>query len=346
MPASLRFTAVSRSRPFGECQVVAAELDALGTRVRIVVWPADRLEAATRAVSGELCRLDKEASRFREDSEISRLQARGGGLFFITDGLAEVIGVALAAARFTDGLVDPTVGGALVALGYDRDFAAMDADGPVDLAAARPAPGHRTISLEGRLLHVPDGVLLDLGATAKGLGSDRAASAALAACGDPGGVLVSLGGDIAVAGEPPIDGWPVAVSESETGGPVSGSQVVRLSGGAVATSSVAVRQWQRSGRVLHHIIDPRTGLPAAGPWRTATVAAASCAEANAASTAAIVGGNDAVSWLRATGLPARLVASDGTVHRFGSWPEAEGDTLTIPAARMNARVPALLRRAL
>ena len=312
----------------------AAELDALGTKVRVVVWPADRLEPVTRAVAVELRRLDEEASRFRDDSEISRLQARGAGLFFISNGLAEAIGVALAAARWTDGLVDPTVGGSLVELGYDRDFVAMTEDAVAGVEDPTPAPGFEAVCLEGRLLRLPAGVLLDLGATAKGLGSDRAAQAGFAACGEPGGVLVSLGGDLAVAGEPPIGGWPLVVTESEGSGSSSDSQVVRLAAGAIATSSTTVRRWRRGTRDLHHIIDPRTGLPASGPWRTASVAAGSCAEANAAATAALVGGDRALAWLEGTGLPARLVATDGSVRRLGAWPDADGGLVIAPARRM------------
>ncbi|MFZ2057730.1 MAG: FAD:protein FMN transferase [Acidimicrobiales bacterium] len=343
MPVTNSPSVTSRWRAFGEGEVAAAEIDALGTRVRVVVWPSDRLESAALAVGSELHRLDKEASRFRDDSEISRLNAQGGGLYFISEGLAEVMGVALAAARFTDGLVDPTVGGTLVELGYDRDFAAMAKDVPSDVPAPGPAPGYHSVSLEGRLLGLPPGVLLDIGATAKGLGADRAALAALAAGGDRGGVLVSLGGDITVAGEPPIGGWPIVISDSADASSGSGSQIVRLAAGAVATSSTTTRQWQRAGRALHHIVDPRTGLPANGRWRTATVAAATCAEANAASTAAIVGGTDAVSWLRDTGLPARLVTADGAIHLLGAWPEADGGIVTTPGRRMSAPVPTLLR---
>jgi len=343
MPVTNSPSVTSRWRALGEGEVAAAEIDALGTRVRVVVWPSDRLESAALAVGRELHRLDKEASRFRDDSEISRLHAQGGGLYFISEGLAEVIGVALAAARFTDGLVDPTVGSTLVELGYDRDFAAMATDAPSDGPAPGPAPGYHSVSLEGRLLRLPPGVLLDIGATAKGLGADRAALAALDAIGDPGGALVSLGGDITVAGEPPIGGWPIVVGDSANASSGSGSQIVRLAAGAVATSSTTTRQWQRAGRTVHHIVDPRTGLPANGPWRTATVVAATCAEANAASTAAIVGGTDAVSWLRDTGLPACLVRADGAVHRFGAWPEADEGIVTAPGRRMSAPVPTLSR---
>lgn len=264
-------------------------------------------------------------------------------MFLVSEGLAEVVAVALAAARFTDGLVDPTVGQALVALGYDRDFASLgEREGP-DAEPTGPAPGFEGVSLEGRILRLAAGVLLDLGATAKGLGADRAALAALAACEQPGGVLVSLGGDLAVAGEPPVGGWAVRVSEStETGS--SPSQVIRLAGGGLATSTTTMRRWRHAGGVAHHIVDPRTGRPADGPWRTATVAAATCAEANAASTAALIAGAGAVGWLESVGLPACLVALDGSTHLLGSWPEGDGCLLEVPAPRMAGQAARPLRR--
>lgn len=180
--------------------------------------------------------------------------------------------------------------------------------------------------LRGRLLRLPAGTRLDLGATGKGLGADRAAAAARRASGR-GGVLVSLGGDIAVAGQPPDGGWPVAIADSSLSGEASAGQVIRLAAGAVATSSVTCRQWRRGGQRLHHIVDPRTGYPAAGPWRTASVAAPRCAAANAAATAAIVAGTDAPAWLAGTGLPARLVGRDGGVLLLGGWPGGDGGAL-------------------
>jgi thiamine biosynthesis lipoprotein len=93
-----------------------------------------------------------------------------------------------------------------------------------------------------------------------------------------------------------------------------------VAAGAIATSSVTCRQWRHGGQQMHHIIDPRTGYPAAGPWRTVSVAGPSCAFANAAATAAIVAGPDAPAWLAGTGLPARLTGHDGTVLLLGGWP--------------------------
>lgn len=329
----------------GSRAVAAADRDALGTTARLAVWPAANLTGMLAAADDEIAALDAQASRFRDDSEISVLHAADGGSHRVSDGLAEAIRIALAAAAWTGGRCDPTVGRALVRIGYDRDFAAMK---PQDAPLSRDsgaAAGWQAIRLRGNELTRPDGVLLDLGATAKGLGADRAASAAYARASD-GGVLVSLGGDIAVAGRPPAGGWPVLVADEHrqvrsarnlarparaagTADPAIAQQV-RLSAGGLATSSTTCRRWVRAGRVMHHIIDPRTGMPADGPWRTVTVAAANCAEANAAATAAIVAGAEAPGWLANHGLPARLITRDGQIIRTGGWPEAEDGPVSPP----------------
>jgi thiamine biosynthesis lipoprotein len=320
----------------GDITIAVAQRAALGTSARIAVWPPENLGGALAAVDNVLSALDRQASRFRRDSEISWIHRGGGGLFMLSDGLAEAVSVALAAAQWTGGLVDPTVGGALISLGYDRDFAAIDPERRDPPGPPAPAPGWQRVRLDGPLLRLPPGVRLDLGATAKGLGSDRAARAALAAGGNSGGVLVSLGGDIAVGGLPPRDGWPILVAdgpESDWPDPASSSraQPVRLPSGAVATSSITCRRWRRAGRVLHHIVDPRTGLPADGPWRTVSVAAATCADANAAATAAIVAGEGAQQWLAQAGVPARLVAHDAEVRYVGGWPGDDGGRVRVPS---------------
>jgi len=307
-----------RQVPVPDLSIAVAERDALGTDARIVVWPPGSLDAACAVTDDVLAALDRQASRFRADSELSALHGADGGFFALSDGLAEVIGVALAAAKWTGGRVDPTVGAALIALGYDRDFAAIGV--AADPVLPLPAPGWQQITHNGRLLRLPAHVRLDLGATAKGVGSDRAAQAAVRVA---DGVLISLGGDIAVAGTPPRGGWPVTVAAA--GGPV-----IRLTRGAVATSSVTCRRWRRGGRDLHHIVDPRSGLPADGPWQTVTVAAATCADANAAATAAIVAGPEAEEWLGRTGLPARLVSDEGRVCLTGAWPSGDGAAVTVP----------------
>jgi thiamine biosynthesis lipoprotein len=313
----------------GEDAVAAAERPALGTTARVVTWPPGNLGAACAATDAVLGALEAQASRFREDSELSAVHRAGGGLFLLSDGLAEAVGVALAAARWTGGLADPTVGAAVIGLGYDRDFAAIDLLDGRPPAPAVPAPGWHRVRLDGPLLHLPPGIRLDLGATAKGLGADRAVRAVMAKAGHVGGVLVSLGGDIAVGGTVPRGGWPVTAAEQPAEADRPGAQLVRLAGGAVATSSVTCRRWRRAGRELHHIVDPRTGLPAGGPWRTVSVAAETCADANAAATAAIVAGRRAEGWLAAAGLPARLVGHDGQVRRLGGWPDTAGRPLPV-----------------
>src|SRR5262249_17914915 len=201
-------------------------------------------------------RVDKQASRFRDDSEIAAVHRTAGDVHILSEGLAEAIAVALAAARWTGGLVDPTVGGALELLGYDRDFAAIRHGGAMPPAPSR-VPGWESVRLDGRCLRLAAGSRPGLGATPKGLGSHRAARAAPASTG--GGVLVSLGGDIAVAGEAPTGGWPVLVADEQVpaaavdprdsrAGQVpepSPGQVVRLAAGALATSSIVCRQWRR-----------------------------------------------------------------------------------------------------
>jgi thiamine biosynthesis lipoprotein len=343
LPAGLGWTLLD----VDAATVGVAERDALGTSARVVAWPPYNLARVLAIVDTELARLDEQASRFRADSEISAVHRGARTVHSLSEGLAEAIAVALTAARWTGGLVDPTVGGALSALGYDRDFAAIRPGGAMPLVSAC-VPGWESVRLDGRRLCLPTGSRLDLGATAKGLGSDRAASAAAAVM-TVGGVLVSLGGDIAVAGESPSGGWPVLVADEpeplssgngRRGAPGPGSsagQVVRLAAGALATSSIMCRQWRRGSRILHHIVDPRTGRPAEGPWRTVSVAAANCAEANAASAAAIVAGDQAPAWLAEQGLPARLVGRDGTVRFVAAWPEVDGGLVEAPAT---CRMPA------
>jgi thiamine biosynthesis lipoprotein len=313
--------------PAGHRDVIALERSALGTSARVVVWPPQVVSAVLAAVDRELADLDRQVSRFRPDSELRTAERNAGRPTTLTQGAADALAMALAAARVSRGLVDPTVGSSLGALGYDRDFAAI-VDGAGDPGTPQPAPGWRVVGLRGRVLNLPSGVQLDLGATAKGLGADRAARAAAAAAGR-GGVLVDLGGDIAVAGVPPAAGWPIAVAEDPGPAP-SGSPIVRVRAGGLATSSVRHRRWRQSGQVRHHIVDPATGSPTEGRWRTATVGARTCLEANVASTAALVAGEGAEAWLTGHGLPARLVSADGDVRLVGPWPTEDQGLVLVP----------------
>jgi thiamine biosynthesis lipoprotein len=339
--APARTSAAWRQADLNEPGVAAAERSALGTMARVIVWPPHELPHALKAVDRQLVELDRQASRFREDSEISQVNSSEAHTFFLSEGLAELVATALAAAELTNGLVDPTVGGALIAMGYDRDFSSVPKSRPDSPAVGTPVPGWASIELDGRLLRRPVGMILDLGATAKGVGSDRSAYAARNSMGG-GGVLVSLGGDLAVAGQSPQDGWPILVAENPLGDQGPTGHVVRFHRGGVATSSVVCRRWRRGDRTLHHIIDPRTGEPAEAHWRTATVAAPTCAHANAASTALIVGGEDALDMVTAARLPARLIGHDGSVRLMGSWPDHDGGELVAPGVdRLGSRIMVL-----
>ena len=301
--------------------------DALGTFATVMVTDPAALGYARALLDEELAAIDAACSRFRPDSELTRVCAAGGRPVPVSPLLAEALSVALTAARLTDGDVDPTCGQALVSLGYDRDFALTRQDTSAPRQPPVPCAGWRGVMLSAgdRQVTVPEGVLLDLGATAKALAADRAAAAIAAAAGC--GALVNLGGDISVAGPPPEGGWLVGVADAATfdttTATVESSQVIVIRDGGLATSSVLGRSWQRGQAQLHHIIDPRTGLPARPCWRTVSVAARSCVDANTASTAAIVRGERAASWLARLGLPARLVAPDGAVVTVAGWPAAE-----------------------
>jgi FAD:protein FMN transferase len=304
--------------------VAVAQGTALGGSVRLVLTRPEGLEAAWNAVEAILRDVDLAYSRFRPDSELSRVNASPEMTHRLSPLLTTAIAAALRAGHLTDGAVDPTVGEAMRGAGYDVTFADVPPRGPALNLVARPVAGWRLVRLSERerTVHLPAGIELDLGATGKGLAADLAAATALAAAGPGSGVLVSLGGDIATAGEAPAGGWVIQIGE-DSGAPISpGEEAVSIRSGALATSSTTVRRWIRGEAVLHHILDPRTGLPAGGPWRTASVASRTCVDANLAATAAIVKGADAVAWLEATGLPARLVGTNGDVARIGGWPEA------------------------
>jgi thiamine biosynthesis lipoprotein ApbE len=313
-------TALDRREP------VAAEWTALGCAVRVVVRDPRDLALARQIVGEELDAIDLACSRFRPDSELLRLGDGLGKPVPVSPLLADAVAAALEAAAVTDGDLDPTVGAAMDAVGYDRDFDRIEADGASISVVCRPAPGCLQVDLDRQALtlRVPRGVQLDLGATAKAFVADRAAQRVGQAC-DGRGALVALGGDIAVTGGTPDGGWSVRVQDitGPVGAAPSGpTQLVGLSGGGLATSSTAARRWVRGGRVMHHILDPRTGVPVASPWRTVTVAAPTCLEANVASTGSIVRGASALQWLSGRGLAARFVNVSGVVTTLPGWPSA------------------------
>lgn len=317
----------SRPRPLNERsrgdRVRSMAWRALGTNVDLLIVDAD-LAAARRAVDMVLEDVDRTYSRFRPDSELVAANARSGETIDLSPLLAHAIDAAIRAAELTDGLCDPTIGSALLRIGYDRDFAAVAAGtDPIELRLQR-VPGWRTLRFdaERQTLRAPHGVIVDLGSTGKALAADLAAHAAFAAMGR-GGVLVSIGGDLAVAGDVPSGGWRILAAEDSSAAPRradANHDVIAIADGAVATSSTTVRRWRRGIVEVHHLIDPRTGLPARSPWRTVSVVAGSCVDANAAATAALISGSGGPDWLEGLGLPGRFVDQDGRVLRVAGWP--------------------------
>jgi thiamine biosynthesis lipoprotein len=299
----------------------SASFPALGTTAAVAVVEADALPAARRILEDELRRIDEACSRFRDDSELTRLNRAAGTSFATTPLLLQALAVALYAAACTNGDVDPTVGRSLGALGWDADFSVVIARrGQAPRMRIVPAAGWQRVRLDRarQTVRIPPGVEIDLGATAKALAADRSARRVHAETGVS--ALVNLGGDIALAGPALEGGWPILVTDDHRSDMGAEGQAIALASGGLATSSTTVRRWRAGEADVHHIVDPRTGAPADEAWRTVSVAARTCVEANTASTAAIVRGEAAVAWLERRGLPARLVRRDGTAAYTCGWP--------------------------
>jgi thiamine biosynthesis lipoprotein len=290
---------------------------AMGTDHTVVVDDAAALPAAMDIVRQQFQEIDEACSRFRPDSELSHLNSHsGGGDIPLSPLLEEAIVAALGSAAMTGGLVDLTVGKCVEDVGYTVSFRNLPIDGPVLELHVRKVVGWRALGYDpvGHTLSLPDGVGLDLGASGKAWAADRAASAVASRV--RVSVLVNCGGDIAVRGPAPQGGWPVRVSTDVDAGEW---QDVLVFDGGLATSGTTSRRWRRGGVELHHIIDPSTGLPAQTPWAMVSVAAATCVEANAAATAALIMGDRATDWLDGLKLPARLVDKHGGVRLAGGW---------------------------
>ncbi len=316
-----------------------AKFEAFGCQALVAVSEPAALDRALAAVHAVVEEFDLACSRFRPDSELSALNGAAGATVAVSALLLEAVAASLRAARLTDGDVDPTVGGALLALGYDRDFEGLR-DGPRKPAAGAivAVPGWRVVAVdrEAATITLPAGVTLDLGATAKALAADHAAAAAHEQTGC--GVLVGFGGDFALAGEAPFGGWTVHVTDDHRAGPDAPGQTISLRTGALASSSITVRRWPTGRGWAHHLLDPGTGAPVAGPWRTVSVCAANCLDANIASTAAMVRGHAAKAWLEQLGLPARLVTHEATACHVAGWPDA-GEALGTQAIKPGCETP-------
>lgn len=297
-----------------------ATWDDWSCRVRVTVTRPQALPAAKQHLVALMAEVALAADRFSPHSGLSRINDGAGRLVPVSRRTVELVDVALEAARRSDGTVDPTVGAHLVAAGYDRDIADLrDRHVTPTVVEGAPLPTWTAVQVDHTLLRVgvPTGMALDLGATAKAWTVDTAARTIARACGTA--VLVEIGGDLAVSGDVTTP-WQVTVAErpSSLGG--RAAQRLGLVHGGLATSTTTARRWRTPAGDAHHVIDPRTGRPADGPWRTATVWAATALQANTASTAAIVLGDAAVDVLERQHVAARLVDHGGRVHTVGDWP--------------------------
>lgn len=294
--------------------------DAFGSYGFLAVRRPEALAAAVRLAQTVVADVDATCSRFRGDSDLSRVNRHPGEWVEVHPLLVAAVRAAYDAADRSDGLVDPLLGRSLVTLGYDRTFDRLvEVAGSPPGPPAAPTPGAwREIRVEDDRVRIPAGTALDLGATAKAWAADLVAEAIEQEVGEP--AVVSLGGDIRVAAPDGLS-WRVAIADhpEDTGRPEC---LVELAAGGLATSSTRVRRWTRGGVARHHLLDPRTGLPADELWRGVTATGPSCLAANTASTAAVVLGGQAPAWLDAHDVTARLVSADGTVVATRGWPLA------------------------
>ena len=243
---------------------------------------------------------DRTFSRFRHDSELSRVNRSSSLVVPISAPFAEMVDIALRAAARTNGIVDPTLGDAVEAAGYDRDFAELDSRRPAD-AGARGR--RRAVWTRSGMLFRPRGLRLDLNGVVKGKTVDDALTLIAGECG-----FVSAGGDLVTRG--PLD---VALP---------GGGAVRVVAGGLATSGTARRRWLRDGVLQHHLIDPRTGRPAESPWLEVTVSAATCLQADIAAKAAFLHGFEGPRYLEEHGLAGRFLRRNGSVVCTARWPSA------------------------
>ncbi|GAA3606954.1 FAD:protein FMN transferase [Kineosporia mesophila] len=317
-----------------------ARWNALGSYAALVVADVAKLDAARAACERILADVDRAASRFRTDSDLARVNRAAGDWVGVTPLLCRAVSAAVWAADLTDGLVDPTLGRQLLALGYDRDIdelrrsmaagQALDSTVTPGLVSGDPAQAShpartsawREIEIDPQgAVRVPHDVSLDLGATGKAFAADLIAETVPAEVGTD--LVISLGGDVAIGllptTPPGTHPWRVSVTELPEDVAKPGAEIVVITEGGLATSSVLARRWWNDGE-LHHLLDPRTGRPVEAAFRTVTACGVSCVEANAISTSSIVRGRDAVDWLEHEDVAARLVDADGTVHRVAGWP--------------------------
>ncbi len=292
----------------------------IGTTATVVVQDPSHAATAEHMLAAELAAFDLACSRFREDSELQALHDSAGRTVAVSSLLFDALSVALDTAARTGGAVDPTIGNAIAALGYDADLTEVQSRPPVPPQALGSVAGYQHVQLNprDRTVRIPRGVRLDLGSSAKALAADRAAARIAGRIGS--GALVSLGGDVAVAGPPPPGGWAVGIARESATPAEHVDQVVAIRQGGLASSATSVRTWRAGDRDVHHILDPRTGDCVEPYWVLVSATGSTCVEANVVTTAAIVWGERALDELARFEQSVRLERVDGKVFTVNGWP--------------------------
>jgi thiamine biosynthesis lipoprotein len=296
--------------------MVQEEFRAMGTTVNLLLPEEQKTEGAI-AVKDLFVEWEQTLSRFLPESELSQLNRHAGGVVIVGELLFNVMLEALAAAQATDGIYDPTLLNQLVQLGYDRSFDELSQAQPASAYRGQAGGRWRSILVDSRLrcIVLPAGVQVDFGGIAKGMAVD----AALARLQEIGihDALVNAGGDLAVCGLPPdADHWSIAIPGKDT------SWTLPLHHGAIATSGVAKRRWQQGNELRHHLLDPRTGLPARNDLWSVTVVAERCVQAEiSAKVAFTLDREESKKFLERHQLAGLFVAADGEWETGGRWPE-------------------------
>ena len=287
----------------------------MGTTISILL-PESQAELGARIVRALFSEWEQTLSRFLPESELSRLNQQAGTPVAVSNLLYTVLVAALTAAHVTEGVYDPALLDQMVQLGYDRTFDDVPAVQSSSIIPGEPGGGWRGIQVNpiARCVTLPVGIKLDFGGIAKGMAVD-AALEQLRQHGI-GPALVNAGGDLAVLGLPPLTGqWPIAVPGR------SEFWTIPLHQGAVATSGIAHRHWWQGQTLRHHLLDPRTGLPAQSDLWSVTVVTDWCEQAEvAAKVAFILGSKSGAAFLRRQGIAGLLVREDGTWEAVEPWP--------------------------
>lgn len=257
--------------------------------------------------------LERRWSRFRPDSEISRLNAARGRPVAVSPATATLVALAVHGWRATGGRYDPTVLDVMIAAGYDRSFARLDSDSPATAAPPGPSLGCDGVTVDHNrgVVQLPTSVHLDPGGIGKGLAADLVAAMLLVD--GAAGALVNVGGDIRVTGEAPPAGWRVDVDL-----PGVGDTRLVLDDAGVATSGTHRRRWRHGGTERHHLVDPTTGSSAVIPFVGATVVAGSAWWAEILTKAVLLAGSvdDAARTVAGAGAAGLLVDHRGRLHRL------------------------------